>query len=597
MPTINVVYWNIQNFGATPPYKSAYGPLVNVIAQTVDLLQADVLFIQELKAAALTGQKLQQLMQALWALPAPRNNWQYEWIKGSIGLDGGAAAPWATSNDLDWDAAHYEGYAVFWNQNIAKFRVNPAPPITPPGGGPVANTQSETVRTRGDVAFGVPPVVLPLWGVAVPAGGIVAPGNPAYTLPAGTTAPPGAGINNAGGGAVVPAGGVLAAAANVNGGTVLPQGTLIGAGGVRLTAMTLNRLPVVVPGAYTLTEPLTLPAPGTVLLPEHALSLVLTGRDTTGGGPNPSTFNGNVAAATANFNPGGVNNWQYLYFTRGAGMPASLRGCRRPTYITIDVNRAGGPAAAQRLVPLIAYHAPSAAPASSSGMQRAAYSRPLYQAYDPAVGAWITNARAVLGGDVNVPLDSVAYAYNAFINGFGAGGAGCQVRASAPAPGPPPLTRADNVLNKTTAQINNPPVGGAAIVNAATNAYRLLAIDNVFYRGFAPAQAPAPAPAPVYDLLPAVSAAAGPFNLPMASIMAYINVPVFNAHWNIAWGLAPGPGPATPSIQNIGNFVLNLGAGWFAGGGAPANPPARRAAEFVHLCVSDHLPVVFTMNL
>ncbi len=94
-----------------------------------------------------------------------------------------------------------------------------------------------------------------------------------------------------------------------------------------------------------------------------------------------------------------------------------------------------------------------------------------------------------------------------------------------------------------------------------------------------------------------MSAAAGPFNLPMASIMAYINVPVFNAHWNIAWGLAPGPGPATPSIQNIGNFVLNLGAGWFAGGGAPANPPARRAAEFVHLCVSDHLPVVFTMNL
>lgn len=599
MPTINVVYWNLQNYGQTPAYKSNYGPLVDFIAQTVDRLQADILFIQELKQAAIAGSQLQRLMEALWNLPAPRNNWQYEWIKGSIDTDGGAAAPWATSADLDWDAAHYEGYAVFWNQNIAKFRVNAAPPVAPPGGGgAVANTQSETVRTRGDVTFGAPPVTVPLWGLAVPAGGLVAPANPAYSLPAGTNAPPGAGINNAGGGVVVGPGGVLGAPANVNGGTVLPQGTVIGAGGVQLTAMYGGRAPVVVPGNYTLTEALTLPAPGTVLLPEHALSLVLTGRDTTGGAANPSTLNGNIAAATANFNPGGVTNWRYLYFTRGAGMPASMRGCRRPAYITIDVNRAGGPAAAQRLVPLIAYHAPSAAPASSSGMQRAAYSRPLYQAWDPGAGAWINNARAVLGGDMNVALDSVAYAYNAFTNGFGGGGANCQIRAAAPAPPPPPpSTRADNPLNKTTAQVNNPPVGGVPIVNAATNAYRKLAIDNVFYRGFAAAQAPAPAPSAVYDLLPAVTNAAGAFNLPTAPIISYGNLPVFNQHWNIAWGLAAPPGPATPNIQNITNFVFDLAAGAFVGGGGPGNPPARRAAEFVHLCVSDHLPVAFTMNL
>ncbi|HEX6938865.1 MAG TPA: hypothetical protein VF158_05595 [Longimicrobiales bacterium] len=593
------MYWNIQNFGATPPYKANYDPLFGVIAAVVELAQVDVLFIQELKAPAVANYLLQRLQEALWALPAPRNNWHYEYIKGSIRNDGGAVAPYATSNDLDWDAAHYEGYAVFWNQNIAKFRVTPAPPVVPPGGGgPVANTQSETARMRGDVAFGVPPVVLPLWGIAVPAGGLVTPPDPAYVLPPGTTAPVGAAINNAGGGQVVAAGGVLGAPANVNSGTVLPQGTQIGPAGVQLTAQTYNRNPVVIPGGYTLTEPFTLPAPGTVLVPEHALSLVLTGRDTRGGGPNPVTFVGDISPATANFNPGAAHPWQYLYFTRGAGMPASLLGSRRPAFITIEVNINGAPGPAQQLIPLIVYHAPSAPPASSSGMQRAAYSRPLYQAYDHAAGAWINNARAVLGGDMNVVLDTTAYAYNAFTNGFGAGGANCQLRVAAPALAPPPATRADNPANQTTAQINSPPVGGAPIVNANLNAYRSLAIDNVFYRGFAPPQAPVPAATPVYDLLAAVSNAAVAFNIPPARVQPFLNIPVFQANLAVAYGLAPGPPPNTVGIRSILDFLNDVFVGTFT---MPANygidPPARRAAEFVHLCVSDHLPVLFTMNL
>lgn len=593
MPTINVMYWNIQNFGASPPYKASYEPLIGVIATVVALAQVDVLFIQELKAPAVNN-VLRLLQMALWALPEPLNNWHYEFIKGSI--RNGAVPPYATSNDLDWDAAHYEGYAVFWNQNIAKFRVTPAPPVVPPGGGvPVANTQSETARMRGDVAFGVPPVVLPLWGIAVPAGGLRTPPDPAYVLPAGTTAPPGAAINNAGGGQVVAAGGMLAAPRRVNSGTVLPQGTRIGPGGVTLTEQTYIRNPVVIPGGYTLTEPFTLPAPGTVLIPEHGLSLVLEGRDTRGSRPDPATLVGDISRATAHFDPNAPHPWQYLYFPRGAGAPASMKGSRRPAFITIEVNINGAPGPAEQLIPLIVYHAPSAAPASSSGMQRAAYSRPLYQAYDHANNAWINNARAVLGGDMNVVLDSTAYPYDAFTNGFGAGGANCQLRVAKPAV--PPETRASNPANQTTVQIIHLR-DGAPIVDANLSAYRRLAIDNVFHRGFAQAQAPEPAATPVYDLLAAVSNTAAAFNVPPAQVQWFRNIPVFQANLAVAFGLAPGPPQNTPGILNIWDFLSDLIVGSFT---QPPkygpHPPARRAAEFVHLCVSDHLPVLFTMNL
>lgn len=607
MATITVVYWNIQNFGTTPPYKADYAALCSLIASVMDNTQADILCIQELRQSAILTNHLQLLLRELCALPAPRNNWYYDWIKGAIRTDGLAVAPYATANDLDWDSAHYEGYAVFWNQNIAKFMMQPSPPITPPGGGmAVPNTQSEIVRTRGIFVFGV--AAVPVFGIALPAGGIAVPAGPgSYVLPVGTTAPPGAAINNGGpGGAVVlAAGGVLAANANIDAGTILPVGTVIGPTGLHLNAQTYNVNPVVVPGNYTLTDTLTLPAAGTVVVPEHSMSLVLTGRDTTNGGAAPSSLVADISGITAPFNAGGVNNWQYLYFTRGAGQPASLRGCRRPAYVTIDVNsNALGAGAAQRLIPVITYHAPSAAPASSVGMQRASYSQPLYQAYDPGAAAWIDNTFAVLGGDVNAVTDAPAYAYQAFTNGFGAGGAACQIRVYNPAPPPtvanPAPTRADNVLNKSTAQINSPPVGGAPIVSGLTNDYRLLAIDNVFYRGFAVAQAPLPIPAVIYDLLLAVTLGGGPFNITAPIIQPFRNIPIFNFYWTVFTGAAMLPGPATPNIQNIDSFVVDLNLGNFFGPGLlipPATTAARRGAEFIHLCVSDHLPVIFTMNL
>lgn len=593
MPVINILFWNIQNFGTQPTYRPAYQPLAGFIAAVANLAQADVICVQELKQGAINNQYVQMVQQALCALPAPRNNWYYDWIKGAVSTSPGIVPPYATANDTDWDAAHYEGYVVFWNQNIAKFQVQPADPVPIPGGGAAPNTQSQTTRTFGVLLFGG--AVVPAFGISVPAGGLAAPANPAFILPAGTTAPANAGIPG-----ILAAGAVLGAATPVNGGTMLPQGLLIGAGGVQLNAQYLNVNPIVIPGTFTLTEPLTLPAAGSVVAPEHVLNLVLWGRDTTAGGPNPSAFVGDISGITANFNPGGPNNWQYLYFTRGAGQPASMRGSRRPAYITIDVNRNPAVVAAQRLVPIMVYHAPSAAPASSSGMQRGAYSLPMYQAYDPVAGNLVDNTFSVLGGDMNVVTDGVAYAYNAFFNGFGAGGASSVARVYNPAPPPPPAnqTRADNVLNKSTAQVLNPPVGGAPIFNAATNAYRLLAIDNVFYRGFGGGTAPAPAPADLYDFLAAATGAAPPgFNIPPLAINAFVNLPLFNQILAIAFGMMMGPVPNTPGVNNSFSLVNDMWNGLFAGLAAGNDTPARRAAEFIHFCVSDHLPAVFTMNL
>lgn len=97
--TVTVLYWNVQNFGALPGYKEDYGPLIQLIARVCNLAQADILYIQELKSGAVTRYYLTRLQQALNALPAPCNNWYYDWIKGAI--KPGAAAPYASSADLD----------------------------------------------------------------------------------------------------------------------------------------------------------------------------------------------------------------------------------------------------------------------------------------------------------------------------------------------------------------------------------------------------------------------------------------------------------------------------------------------------------------
>lgn len=83
LPDITVAFWNIQNFGSVPSPKANYNALVGAVAAAVGLAHVDVLYLQELKQPAIGFAHLQLLQQALNALPAPQNNWQYEFIKGA----------------------------------------------------------------------------------------------------------------------------------------------------------------------------------------------------------------------------------------------------------------------------------------------------------------------------------------------------------------------------------------------------------------------------------------------------------------------------------------------------------------------------------
>ena len=565
MPQIRVLYWNIETFGLQNGYRNARQPYCQLIAIAAHLAQADVLVIQEVRSWAVFNYTLQELQQTLNALlPAPNNNWHYDYIKGAVDFNG--VAPYATSNDLMWDAAHYEGYAVFWNQNIAKFTMTPAPPIQAPGPPPgpvIANTQSETVRMQG--AFMLFGAAQPLPGQAIPGGGITVPAlaNP-YVVPAGT---------------IVPGNPATPAPAGAAPGVLLPIGTVIGPAGITLANAVNGVNPVVVPGNFTLTDPLTLPAVGTVVVPQHAASLVLFGRNT---GNPPSTGVGDISGGVQNFAPAGVNNWDWLLFTRGGGFPAVGPGARRPVYVILDVNRqapVNGPA--DRLVPVIGYHAPSAPAAAASGMQRAAYSRPLYQAYDPTAAGWIDCNNAMLGGDFNIAIDTTQYPYNAFTNAFAAGGANCAIAIANPALPPPPAgqTRADNPLNKTMVLIDN---WGVPVFSANPDGFRVLAIDNVFYRGFAGGAAGARG-----DLLTGVIAGGG---LPAPAITAFLAQPTLAA---AAAAIVGGMGlPLAPNINALVSTVTDVQAGAF--GNVPNfgnDTAARRAAEFVNLFISDHLPV------
>lgn len=594
MPAINVVYWNLQDFGKAGIYKNDYTALSRYVANAAMLAEADVICVMELKSRAVTNRYINSLYRQLCNLPEPWDNWYFDWIKGAI--KSSATAPYADAADLDWDSAHYEGYVMFWNQNLAKFKVESAHPIHPPaGGGAVANTQSETVHAlrfySGIDTWG--------YGVALAANITVPIGPGSFILPTGTTAPAGVAITNAGGAVVIPAGTASAAPIAVNAGTVLPTGTIIGAGGVTMSNVVYNIHPTVIPGAFTLTDPCTLPAVGTTVVPQHTLSLTLTGRDTYG-----DSTNGDISHIVDDFTPGGPNKWTYLKFTRGAGFPAVMSGARRPAYFTIKVNRNLVPpvGAADYLVPITMYHAPSRAPASSSGMQRSSYCRQMYQVYDAGAGAWIDSDFSVLGGDVNVRLQDVAYAYNAFTNAFGAmagGGADCEIQVFHGPLGPPPATRADNPLNKTTVQLKNPIVTGPPVVSANRDDYRRLAIDNVFFRGFTAAQSPAPPQDFVYNQLDAVTANAAAYNISGAVLTNFVNaIPILNTH-NAIMGGAPGPGSATPNIQDVVAFINGLNAGSF--NAAPVAPPAvqeaRKAAELINLFISDHQPVIFSMNL
>ncbi|WP_157681699.1 endonuclease/exonuclease/phosphatase family protein [Bradyrhizobium sp. ORS 285] len=590
MPYIRCMYWNIQNFGDQNGYRARQAR-INFIASAVAAYQPDVLFIMELKQNAIGNLYLQTLQETLNTLPAPLNNWYYDWIKGALlrtGVPPLPADPFNTAVDTDWDVAHHEGYAVFWNQNIAKFVMQAAPPIRPPAAaGPSPNSQSQDCRMQGAIAFGGPPIPFP--GVALGGTLAVPGGGTPFVVPAGTN---------------IPGQGIVGANTPTAAGVVLPAGTQVGAGGITLNAVTWGINPVVVPGGYTLTDALTLPASGTVVLPVNALGLAMFGRDSADPlvNPNrPDRFNGDISDTTVNFNPLGGNVWNWIEFTGAAAGSAQRTGTRRPAYITVKVNRPGHATAADQLLPIICYHAPSASPASSGGMQRAAFSQPMYQAYDWAGGGnWINCNNALIGGDFNVVIDNVFYAYDAFTDAFatpsGYGG-GANATMAIANPAPHGGTMGDNPLNQTICALTVGP-GGPARYGNAINDFRTQAIDNIFYRGLGTGVVGMGIDAAntgAIDMMSACSLGGAPMiGNPIAQCLNtpnMVNVQTAVYVHNAALAL--------PSMVDSTVTLFEMNAGRFST--QPdfnaQNTAARRVAEFVNLFASDHLPVVISFTM
>ena len=633
MPNIKVIYWNVENFGdGHDGRRGNYVPLCNFIAQVVRNVDADMLCLMELKSTALMARlvQLQQSLANAYNIGGIQTcDWYCDYVPGALIHDKNGP-PYSPNRVGFTDLARHEGYAVFWKQNIDKFIMQRADPIitanaTPPGlpvGGTVPNTQSGGVIVR-DAAAGLN--FLP--------GDVVIPAvTPQYTLPAGSNVAAG-GITRAGV-IVVPAG-VTAAPTPLHAGDIISVGTIIAFAGVTLNTPVLGVHPIVIPGTYTLTTNLTLPPALEVILPQHVLSLVLSSRQLIGG-------------MAANYNPMGANHWELGSFT-GTNGANFWTGCRRPAFCTIKTNTALP--VAQQLIPIIFYHAPVAAPAQA--MLSCAIAQPLYEAMATGAPAYVHNGRAVVGGDFNARLDRAAAHYRIYTDDYVFGGAGCNdagahnIRVKQLAPGfvpnfPPaalPLTGADNPQNKSSVQLRHPvrPVMGVnhPVLSNNIDHYRRSAIDNIFYRGFTPAQAPrylfrATLPggvqqqfaADLYDLVRAVSrtipnppiAAAAPmgapadnFFIPPAIITAFNGLPVFAP---LAM-LAAAP-VGLNSVLNPVQLLADINAGVFqtpAAGNPPAGAgpyageaalpvvitPARRAAEFIKLFVSDHLPVIFEM--
>lgn len=222
-------------------------------------------------------------------------------------------------------------------------------------------------------------------------------------------------------------------------------------------------------------------------------------------------------------------------------------------------------------------------------MQRAAYSQPMYEAYDWAVGAWVNCNNAVLGGDFNIDYNAVAYAYNAFLLAFGlmgggGGGANCAIAIDAPGVGGNPAT---NPLNKSIVTLTV-GVGGPPRYSINIPDFRSRTIDNAFYRGMG-----ALAAAAVIDLLTGSTGAGG---LMQHRIVNCLNTPAMVQATNDLINHNP------VHVPRMVDGLVSLFEMWAGAFGTQPNynaqdTIARRVAEFVNLFVSDHLPVVTQFNM
>jgi hypothetical protein len=254
-----------------------------------------------------------------------------------------------------------------------------------------------------------------------------------------------------------------------------------------------------------------------------------------------------------------------------------------------------------------------------------------------------------VGGDFNSKLNAALPHYASYTNAYAGNGADFNhagnpnIRVNSPAlpmppafpPYNPPATPAMTPENRSSVQLRYPVIQRPGqppptqILSVDKDAYRQSAIDNVFYRGLTPLQAPRcqfratvagnrfQFEADLYDLVRAVSGSLPPgvagapalappdnFFIDPAVLFAFAHLQAFADYGNGDWDAftqSLDPGQMQLDLLH-GSFVTPAGGDPAPGHGPfvplPALatiPPARRAAEFIKLFVSDHLPVLFRM--
>ncbi|MGB0525743.1 MAG: hypothetical protein ACPGJS_22380, partial [Flammeovirgaceae bacterium] len=298
MPNINVVYWNIENFGAINPstfqvdqktindQPSSFirpyptGIRIKFIAEAVKNMQADILCLIELVGEEKDGNSsdyknaLESLRQELNAITEGAN-WHYDFVKGALGMYDSGKQAYHTIETLEWSRDHKEGYAVFWKQNIAKFRMQVSPPIAVYKDRDIQATNDKLLVN--EQSFGVHATYVDQAGheQRISAIEVFFDAAKPLVISAGTVFP-----NNFKllGGQNVQHNDTLTEDVDIRNIKELPAGTQIGPKGIRYT-YEAGKTVILVPGGYTLIEKFILPKNNEVLIPKHCLSLVMEGRD------------------------------------------------------------------------------------------------------------------------------------------------------------------------------------------------------------------------------------------------------------------------------------------------------------------------------
>lgn len=270
---------------------------------------------------------------------------------------------------------------------------------------------------------------------------------------------------------------------------------------------------------------------------------------------------------------------------------------RRPAYAVIRLNTADPIAA--RVVPIMAFHAPSYAPVASAGTFVASMARELYalktiDANDTPTGPLFNPVKFIAGGDFNVTADGDNHWDDTF------GGFWRAYPATLPTDAPyGGANSGGSVYNNagpitTTIQINARNVAGIfigpAIFTGNRQDYEFSAIDNMFYRGFMPATAL------VADMLSMLMGAGGVNPNIQAGIQAY------GPAMLVLHGTNGGANANTGPVDAAGNSVFNCFDNYGGGVGtwlsflvdvlAGQFTTARSAAVFCRMFVSDHRPLL-----